>query len=61
MNEATKVINTFQPLVNSLPDGTDHKQLLTAFDNPAVRTLISDEAGFYAVVLGSPPGIHRTA
>lgn len=60
-NEARKVANTLQPLVNSLPDGADHTQLLTAFDNPAVRTLVSDEASFYAVVIGSPPGIHRTA
>jgi len=60
-NEARKVVNTLQPLVNLLPDGADHTQLLTAFDNPAVRTLVSDEASFYVVVIGSPPGIHRTA
>jgi len=23
--------------------------------------LLEDEAGFYAIVIGSPPGIHRTA
>ena len=60
-NEARKVANTLQPLMNLLLDGADHTQLLTAFDNPAVRTLVSDEASFYAVVIGSPPGIHRTA
>jgi len=60
-NEARKVVNTLQPLMNSLPDGANHTQLLTAFDNPAVWTLVSDEASFYAVVIGSPPGIHRTA
>jgi len=47
--------------MNSLPDGTDHTQLLAAFDNPAVRMLFSDKTSFYAVVIGSPPGIHRTA
>ncbi|KIM55943.1 hypothetical protein SCLCIDRAFT_1220781 [Scleroderma citrinum Foug A] len=59
-NEARKVANTLQLLVNSLPDGADHTQLLAAFDNPAIRTLVSDEASFYAVVIGSPPGIHHT-
>ena len=53
-NEVRKVANTLQPLVNSLPDGADHTQLLTVFDNPAIWTLVSDEASFYVVVIGSP-------
>ena len=62
-NEARKVANTLQPLVNSLPDGADHTQLLAAFDNPAIWTLVSDEASFYAVVIreshgyGYPPWV----
>lgn len=60
-SEARKVVNTLQPLVDSLPDGADHSQFLATFNNPSVRTLFSDEGSFYAVVIGSPPGIHRTA
>lgn len=60
-SEARKVVNTLQSHADSLPDGADHSQFLAAFDSPAVRTLVSDEASFYAVVIGSPPGIHRTA
>ncbi|KIM50422.1 hypothetical protein SCLCIDRAFT_145516 [Scleroderma citrinum Foug A] len=60
-NKARKVVNTLQPLVNSLLDGADHTQILTTFDNPAIRTLVGDEGTFYAVVIGSPPGIHHTA
>lgn len=60
-NEASQVVRTLQTIVNSLPHDADHTQLLAAFDVPAVRTLLEDEAGFHAVVIGSPPGIHRTA
>lgn len=47
--------------MNSLPHGADHAQILAVLDKPIVRTLLEDEAGFYAIVIGSPPGIHRTA
>ncbi|KAI6151214.1 hypothetical protein BKA82DRAFT_29765 [Pisolithus tinctorius] len=60
-NEARRVAGTLQGIVNSLPHGADHTQILAAFDIPSVRTLLEDEAGFYAIVIGSPPGIHRTA
>jgi len=46
--------------VNSLPYGADHTQILAVLDVPDVQTLLEDEAGFYAIVIGSLPGIHRT-
>ncbi|KAI6157192.1 hypothetical protein BKA82DRAFT_20294 [Pisolithus tinctorius] len=59
-NEARRVAGMLQGIVNSLPHGADHTQILAAFNIPSVRTLLEDEAGFYAIVIGSPPGIHRT-
>jgi len=50
-----------QGIVNSLPYGADHTQILAMLDVPDVRMLLEDEAGFYAIVIGSPPGIHHTA
>ena len=49
-----------QGIVNSLPHGADHTQILTVLNVLDVRTLLEDEAGFYVIVIGSPPGIHRT-
>ncbi|KAI6001835.1 hypothetical protein EDD15DRAFT_2361143 [Pisolithus albus] len=59
--EARRVARTLQPIADSLPRGADHTQILAAFDIPPVRTLLEDEASFYAIVIGSPPSIHRTA
>ena len=52
---------TLQGIVNSLPHGADHTQILAALNVPNVRALLKDTDGFYAIVIGSPPGIHRTA
>ncbi|KAL4064537.1 hypothetical protein J3A83DRAFT_4191256 [Scleroderma citrinum] len=51
VNEAKCVTKTLQTIVNSLPPNPDSIQLLDAFD----------DGGFYAVVTGSPPGIHQTS
>ncbi|KAI6010572.1 hypothetical protein BKA83DRAFT_4503241 [Pisolithus microcarpus] len=60
-HEARHVAMTLQPVLDSLPRNPKHLQLLNAFDTPAVRSLLQDSTEFYAVVIGSPPGIHRTA
>jgi len=44
-----------------LPPRPDHGQLLIALNNTYVRTLLNDKAGFHAVVIGAPPGVHHTA
>jgi len=54
-------VGRLQEIVNSLPHGADHTQILAALDVPDVQTLLEDEASFYAIVIGSPPGIHHTA
>ncbi|KIJ59848.1 hypothetical protein HYDPIDRAFT_170548 [Hydnomerulius pinastri MD-312] len=62
--EARRVAGTLQNIVNSLPMHPDTTQLLAAFgDSPLVRTLLEDTtgSGFYAVVIGVPPGVHRTS
>ncbi|KAI5988850.1 hypothetical protein F5J12DRAFT_786787 [Pisolithus orientalis] len=59
-NEARWVAGTLQGIVNSLPHGADHTQILTTFDIPSVQTLLEDEAGFYVIMIGSPPSIHHT-
>lgn len=59
-NEAKQVARTLQGIADASPPGADYKQLLAAFDIPSVRTLFRDDV-FYAIVIGSPPGIHRTA
>ncbi|KAI5987656.1 hypothetical protein EDD15DRAFT_2372016 [Pisolithus albus] len=60
-HEARHVAMILQPVLDSLPRNPKHLQLLNAFDTPAVRSLLQDSTEFYAVVIGSPPGIHRTA
>jgi len=60
-DEARHVAGRLQEIVNSLPHGADHIQILAALDVPDVRTLLEDEASFYVIVIGSPPGIHHTA
>ena len=47
--------------MNSLPHGADHTQILATLNKPIVRTLLEDKAGFYTIIIGSPPGIHHTA
>lgn len=59
--EARNVARTLQPIADSLPHGADHVQLLAAFDIPPVRVLLEDAGDFYAVIIGSPPGIYRTS
>lgn len=51
---------TLQPVLDSLPRNPKHLQLLNAFDTLGVRSLLQDSTEFYAVVIGSPPGIHCT-
>jgi len=43
-----------------LPPRPDHEQLLIALNNSYVRTLLDDKTDFHVVVIGAPPGIHRT-
>ncbi|KAI5991176.1 hypothetical protein EDD15DRAFT_2369089 [Pisolithus albus] len=50
-DEAGHVARTLQPTVHSLPPGADYTQILVAFDNPLIQTLLEDEAGFYAIVI----------
>ena len=52
---------TLQAVIDSILHGADYTQILAALDTPSIRTLIEDENGFYAIVIGSPPGIHCTA
>ncbi|KAI5999091.1 hypothetical protein EDD15DRAFT_2363117 [Pisolithus albus] len=59
--EARNVARTLQPIADSLPHGVDHTQMLAAFDIPSVRTLLEDGDDFYAIIIGSPPGIYRTS
>ncbi|KAI6009125.1 hypothetical protein EDC04DRAFT_2906736 [Pisolithus marmoratus] len=58
--EARTVARTLQPIAESLPHGADHAQVLAAFDIPSVRMLLEDRGDFYALIIGSPPRIHRT-
>ncbi|KAI6021640.1 hypothetical protein BKA83DRAFT_4494214 [Pisolithus microcarpus] len=59
--EARNVARTLQPIADSLPHGADHLQILVAFDIPSIRTLLEDGGDFYAIIIGSPPGIYRTS
>ncbi|KAF8833297.1 hypothetical protein BDN67DRAFT_1017724 [Paxillus ammoniavirescens] len=62
--EARHVAGTLQNIVSPLPMHPDTTQLLAAFgDSPLVRTLLEDTtgSGFYAVVIGTPPGVHHTS
>ncbi|KIK82492.1 hypothetical protein PAXRUDRAFT_35560 [Paxillus rubicundulus Ve08.2h10] len=55
------VFKTLQTIVNTLPPSCSYDALLTAFGSlPEVQTLIQDDDGFYAVVIGAPPGVHQT-
>ena len=60
-HEARHVAGMLQGIVNSLPHGADHTQILAVLNVLDVQMLLEDEAGFYAIVIGSPPGIHHTA
>ena len=59
--EAREVFSLLQGIVSSLVPQPSHHQLLAAFNNATVRGLLKNGPGFYAVVIGSPPGIHRTS
>ena len=58
--EARQVAGTLQAIIDSIPHGADYMQILAALDIPSIQTLIEDENGFYAIVIGSPPGIYHT-
>lgn len=59
--EAQLVCRTLQPIINALPADLTSCQLLTALrGSPDVRSLLHDNEGFHAVVVGAPPGVHRT-
>ncbi|KIO04658.1 hypothetical protein M404DRAFT_26113 [Pisolithus tinctorius Marx 270] len=59
--EAQLVCRTLQPIVNALPANPSPTQLLAALgDSRNVRNLLHDDEGFHAVVIGAPPGVHRT-
>ncbi|KIK80168.1 hypothetical protein PAXRUDRAFT_159355, partial [Paxillus rubicundulus Ve08.2h10] len=61
LDEARHVPKALQGIVNSLPPNPDSTQLLTAFgDSPSIQTLLGDHDGLYVVVIGVPPGVHRT-
>ncbi|KAI6140346.1 hypothetical protein BKA82DRAFT_4450763 [Pisolithus tinctorius] len=59
--EAQLVCRTLQPIVNALPANPSPTQLLAALgDSRNMRNLLHDDEGFHAVVIGAPPGVHRT-
>ncbi|KAI6004459.1 hypothetical protein F5J12DRAFT_837097 [Pisolithus orientalis] len=59
--EAQLVCRTLQPIMNALPADLTSRELLTALrGSPDVRSLLHDNEGFHAVVVGAPPGVHRT-
>ncbi|KAI6030150.1 hypothetical protein EDC04DRAFT_2605437 [Pisolithus marmoratus] len=58
-DEVRQVARMLQSIINSLLHDTNHTQILAAFNVLDVQTLLEDEAGFYAIVIGSPPGIHH--
>ncbi|KIM55832.1 hypothetical protein SCLCIDRAFT_30007 [Scleroderma citrinum Foug A] len=60
-DEAKHVLRMLQRIVSPLQSQPSHQQLLAAFDNTSVRGLLDDDAGFHSVVIGAPPGIHRTS
>lgn len=60
LKEASQVFRSLQGIISSLDTQPSHQRLLAAFNNITVRGLLDDGPEFYAVVIGSPPGIHRT-
>jgi len=62
MDEATHVMRTLQRVLEPiLPEPSTPDLLRVLSSSSMVRTLLGDDQnGFYAVVVGSPTGIHRT-
>ncbi|KAL4079454.1 hypothetical protein J3A83DRAFT_4185472 [Scleroderma citrinum] len=59
--EARHIAGTLQAIVDSLPHGADHTQILVVFNIPSVQRLIKGDGDFYTIIIGSPPGVHHTA
>jgi len=62
MDEATHVMRTLQCILEPiLPEPSTPDLLRVLSSLSMVQTLLGDDQnGFYAVVVGSPTGIHRT-
>ena len=60
--EATLLMCTLEPVLNSMPSEPSPSLVLRLFSaSPAVQNLLKDDQdGFYPVVVGAPSGIHRT-
>ena len=61
LDEARDVATTLQDIVVKLSATPDHNELLAALKDSDACNLLDDKAGFHAVVIGDPPGVHRTA
>ncbi|KIO00465.1 hypothetical protein M404DRAFT_29605 [Pisolithus tinctorius Marx 270] len=62
MDEAKLVMQTLDSVLQPiLPEPTTHDLVTFLNKSPAVRDLLKDTGdSFYAVVVGNPPGVHRT-
>ena len=62
MDEATHVMRTLQRVLEPiLPEQSTPDLLRVLSSSSMVWTLLGDDQnGFYAIVVGSPTGIHRT-
>ncbi|KIM64932.1 hypothetical protein SCLCIDRAFT_113865, partial [Scleroderma citrinum Foug A] len=62
MTEATHVMRTLQCMLEPiLPEPSTSNLLRVLSSSSTVRTLLGDDqSGFYAIVIGSPTGVHRT-
>ncbi|KAL4067085.1 hypothetical protein V8B97DRAFT_2025370 [Scleroderma yunnanense] len=59
--EARHIAGTLQAIVDSLPHGADHTQILVVFNIPSVQRLIKGDGDFYTIIIGSPPGFSKSA
>ena len=61
MDEATFVMRTLQDALEPmLPEPSTSALLRVLSTSTNVHNLSEDQDGFYAVVVGTPAGIHRT-
>ncbi|KAI5983625.1 hypothetical protein EDD15DRAFT_2201917 [Pisolithus albus] len=61
VDEAKVVMQTLQTVLNPiLPEPSTHELVRVISASPAIQNLLNDADGFYAVVVGRPPGVHRT-